>query len=68
MMLQHLLAERFKLAVHHESREMQTFRLVGAPGGPKLTAHAEDASADVERGPTSVIARTASLSGARERR
>jgi uncharacterized protein (TIGR03435 family) len=41
MMLQHLLAERFKLAVHRESREMQTFRLVVAPGGPKLTAHVD---------------------------
>ena len=51
MMLQHLLAERFKLAVHHESREMQTFRLVVARGGPKLTAHVEDAPAAVDRRP-----------------
>jgi uncharacterized protein (TIGR03435 family) len=49
MMIQHLLAERFKLAVHHESREMQTFRLLVAPSGPKLTAHVEDAPAVVER-------------------
>jgi uncharacterized protein (TIGR03435 family) len=29
-MLQNLLAERFKLAVHRESREMEAFRLVVA--------------------------------------
>jgi len=50
MMLQHLLAERFKLAAHHESREMQTFRLAVAPGGPKLTAHVENPPPVVERG------------------
>lgn len=43
MMLQHLLAERFKLAVDRESREMQVFRLVVASGGPKLKAHVEGA-------------------------
>ena len=40
-MLRNLLAERFRLAVHHESREMPTFRLVVAPGGPALKAHVE---------------------------
>ena len=35
-MLQNLLAERFKLAVHRETREMQTFRLVVADGGLKV--------------------------------
>jgi uncharacterized protein (TIGR03435 family) len=40
-MLQSLLAERFKLAVHTESREMQTFRLIVAPGGPKLSTHVD---------------------------
>jgi uncharacterized protein (TIGR03435 family) len=36
-MLQSLLADRFKLAVHHEKREESVFRLVTASGGPKLT-------------------------------
>ena len=40
-MLQNLLAERFKLVAHREPREMQTFRLVVAPGGPTLKAHVE---------------------------
>jgi uncharacterized protein (TIGR03435 family) len=41
LMLQNLLAERFKLAVHHESRDMQAFHLVVASGGPNLKAHVE---------------------------
>jgi len=35
--LQHLLEERFHLAVHHNSKEMQGYALVAAKGGPKLT-------------------------------
>jgi uncharacterized protein (TIGR03435 family) len=41
LMLQNLLAERFKLVAHREPREMQTFRLVVGPGGPTLKAHLE---------------------------
>jgi uncharacterized protein (TIGR03435 family) len=37
-MLQNLLAERFKMQVHWESREMATYALVVGKGGPKLTA------------------------------
>jgi uncharacterized protein (TIGR03435 family) len=35
-MLQGLLAERFKLVVHHESKEQSVYALVVAKGGPKL--------------------------------
>jgi uncharacterized protein (TIGR03435 family) len=35
-MLQQLLAERFKLAVHHETREEQVYELVVTRGGSKL--------------------------------
>ena len=35
-LLRNLLAERFKLAVHHESKETNGFALVIARGGPKL--------------------------------
>jgi len=41
LMFQNLLADRFKLTVHRESREMQMFRLVAGPGGAKLTPHIE---------------------------
>ncbi|HEY6345630.1 MAG TPA: TIGR03435 family protein [Bryobacteraceae bacterium] len=35
-MLRNLLADRFKLVVHHESREVQEYDLVVAKGGPKF--------------------------------
>ncbi len=43
-MLQRLLAERFQLAVHRETKDLPVFALVVAKGGPKLTAaqHPED--------------------------
>jgi uncharacterized protein (TIGR03435 family) len=36
LMLQSLLADRFKLKLHHDSKEMQSYQLVVAKGGPKL--------------------------------
>jgi len=38
IMLQHLLAERFKLKVHQETRVMPILELTVAKGGPKLKA------------------------------
>lgn len=48
IMLQKLLADRFKLSLHHESRDMQMFRLVVAPGGPKAKTHVEGAPAPTD--------------------
>jgi uncharacterized protein (TIGR03435 family) len=42
VMLQNALAERFKLAVHHEQREVQMYDLVVAKGGLKLKKAAEE--------------------------
>ena len=36
-MLQSLLADRFKLTFHREAKTGPVYRLVAAPGGPKLT-------------------------------
>jgi uncharacterized protein (TIGR03435 family) len=36
MMLQSLLADRFKMLIHKEAREMPVYALVAARGGPKL--------------------------------
>jgi len=50
LMLQSLLTERFKLAVHFERRQTQVFALVlDKPGrmGPKLRHHADGAPCDV---------------------
>jgi uncharacterized protein (TIGR03435 family) len=47
LMLQSMLADRFKLAVHWEAREMPIYALVMAKQGktgPQLVAHAEDNS------------------------
>lgn len=43
LMMQNLLAERFKLAVHREMKEMSTFQLLVAKGGPKFKASEADA-------------------------
>jgi uncharacterized protein (TIGR03435 family) len=47
-MMQNLLAERFKLEVHRESRETQMFRMVVGAGGPKLKPYVEGEPANVE--------------------
>ena len=44
-MLQTLLADRFKLKVHWETRQLPQYRLVVAKGGPKLVAVREDSNA-----------------------
>ena len=45
-MLQALLADRFKLAIHHETREQPVYELVIGKGGPKLeTSEAGDNAA-----------------------
>ena len=36
LMLQSLLADRFKLAIHHDTKELQVDALLVAKGGPKL--------------------------------
>jgi uncharacterized protein (TIGR03435 family) len=37
-MIQELLSDRFKLSLHHETRELITYTLLLAKGGPKLQA------------------------------
>jgi uncharacterized protein (TIGR03435 family) len=41
-MLQTLLAVRFGLTIHHESKEQQVYALVVAPGGPKMKESAPE--------------------------
>ena len=45
LMLQNLLAERFKLATHFQKKEMQVYDLVVAKSGPKLKESVETAIA-----------------------
>jgi len=49
LMLQSLLAERFKLVMHHETRQRPVFALVllqAGKLGPQLHVHADDSSCD----------------------
>ena len=41
-MLQNLLADRFKLVLHREMRQIPVYNLTVAKGGPKLQEHPED--------------------------
>jgi uncharacterized protein (TIGR03435 family) len=43
LMLQNLLADRFKLVVHQETRDLQKYELVVAKNGPKFKEAAEEA-------------------------
>jgi uncharacterized protein (TIGR03435 family) len=45
-MLQNLLADRFRLALHREAREVSGYALVVAKGGPRFKESAEPATAD----------------------
>lgn len=42
VMLQNLLAERFKMAVHHETKDLPMYSLIVAKSGPKLTVSKEE--------------------------
>lgn len=49
-MLQALLADRFKISVHHESKSHDSYALVVGKNGPKLTPSAPDDKTDLPAG------------------
>ena len=51
MMLQSLLAERFKLTLHHTTKDMPMYALVVAKGGSKLKESPEDPPSTDAGGP-----------------
>ena len=62
-MLQTLLAERFHLKLHRETRKMAVYALVAAKGGPKLTAATAPANG---RGGTGWVNSTGGRVGAKD--
>ena len=60
-MLGTLLAERFNLAFHRDTREMSSLALVVAKGGPKLRASAEDAPGVLKPGKDAMVVRHATM-------
>jgi uncharacterized protein (TIGR03435 family) len=52
-MLQTLLADRFKVRLHRETKEVSGYALVIAKGGPKLSEHAGPATGDCAIRPSS---------------
>ena len=51
LMLQSLLAERFKLTLHHQTKELPMYALVVAKGGPKMKESVDDPNAASASGP-----------------
>jgi uncharacterized protein (TIGR03435 family) len=49
VMLQNLLAERFGIKLHHESKDLPRYELTVAKGGPKLKASAAEADPPADR-------------------
>lgn len=45
LMLQNLIAERFKLTLHHETKDQPLYELVVAKGGPRLKPYVADPNA-----------------------
>lgn len=63
LMFQSLLEDRFKLKVHHETREMEVYKLVGAKNGSKLKPTTEgDYKTTIEERPLTVRKGTVGIS------
>ena len=60
-MLQALLADRFKLALHRETRETSVYSLVLAKNGPKFQRSAPDAQRSMRMGPAGMSATKMSI-------
>jgi uncharacterized protein (TIGR03435 family) len=62
-MLQALLAERFKIVVHHDSKLHDSYALVVGKGGPKLTPSAPDDPAGAPTGASTSFGGPSAASG-----
>lgn len=62
LLVRELLADRFQLKTHQESKQMSVYLLVVAKGGPKLTAH-NDAATRTRGGCGRLVGRRITLDG-----
>ena len=60
-LLQRLLADRFKLTYHHETKEISGYAIVAAKSGPKLQAAKEGASKGANIRPNGIQAPSATM-------
>lgn len=63
LMLQNLLAERFHMVVHHETRNYNGYDLLVAKGGPKMKTSTEEDSVAADRSAAEQVASGPLLSG-----
>jgi uncharacterized protein (TIGR03435 family) len=61
LMMQRLLADRFQLALHRESKEARVYELVVAKAGPKLREPKDDAEAGLQGQKGRITARATPL-------
>ena len=62
-MLQHLLADRFRMTVHEETKPLTGFALVAGKGGPKLTKAADNSQMGFTTTADSVTFRKSTVAG-----
>lgn len=62
LMLRALLADRFKLALHHATKEVGVYGLVVAKNGPKFRESKVDGKSNITRTPVGVTAEKISMS------
>ena len=62
LMLRSLLADRFKLTLHHEQRTLAVQALVIAKNGPKLQESTSGGSSNIKLNRTGVVAQSTSIS------
>jgi uncharacterized protein (TIGR03435 family) len=61
LMLQRLLTDRFKLALHHQDKELKAFALTIAKGGPKLHPSLSDGPANRQNTANGMVAKSISM-------
>jgi uncharacterized protein (TIGR03435 family) len=67
LMLQTLLADRFKLKLHHETKELPVYALIVVKNGPKLQVSVSSGQAEFNLAPGRISGKAASMSAFADR-